>query len=111
MTYTLEDGSQITDEFDMAVLSVGLETSSGAVALSEKVGIELDAHRFAKAESFHPVSSFWDGIYVSVSFQAPHGHPEIRDPGLYRRRKSRAGAWRLSKRKERSPKPKRIRMN
>ena len=34
MTYTLEDGSQVTDEFDMAVLSVGLEASPDAVALS-----------------------------------------------------------------------------
>jgi len=65
----------MTDEFDMAVLSVGLEASPDAVALSEKLGIELDAHRFAKTESFHPVSSSRDGIYVSGSFQAPMAIP------------------------------------
>ena len=75
MTYTLEDGSQITETFDMAVLSVGMEASPDAAMLSRKLGIALDGHRFAKTGSFRPVTSSRDGIYVSGSFQAPMAIP------------------------------------
>jgi heterodisulfide reductase subunit A len=75
MSYTLDDGSQATADFDMAVLSIGLEASPDAIALSEKLGIALDDHRFAKTDSFSPVTSSRDGIYVSGSFQAPMAIP------------------------------------
>jgi heterodisulfide reductase subunit A len=75
MTYTLENGTQVTDDFDMAVLSVGMEASPETVALAERIGIALDEHRFAKTSSFWPVTSSRDGIYVSGSFQAPMAIP------------------------------------
>jgi heterodisulfide reductase subunit A len=75
MTYTLENGTQVTDDFDMAVLSVGMEASPETVALAERLGIALDEHRFAKTSSFWPVTSSRDGIYVSGSFQAPMAIP------------------------------------
>ena len=75
LTYTLEDGTQATEDFDMAVLSIGMEASPDAIALSEKLGIALDEHHFAKTDSFWPVTSTRDGIYVSGSFQAPMAIP------------------------------------
>jgi heterodisulfide reductase subunit A2 len=75
MTYTLEDGTQTTENFDLAVLSVGLEASPEAIELSERLGIALDEHRFARTRSFWPVTSSRDGIYVSGAFQAPMAIP------------------------------------
>ncbi len=74
-TYTLEDGTQTTENFDMAVLSIGMEASPDAIALSERLGIALDDHHFAKTDSFWPVTSSRDGVYVSGSFQAPMAIP------------------------------------
>jgi heterodisulfide reductase subunit A len=75
MTYTLENGTQTTADFDLVVLSVGMEASPETVALADRLGIALDEHRFAKTGSFWPVTSSRDGIYVSGSFQAPMAIP------------------------------------
>ncbi len=75
MRYATEDGRQITEHFDMAVLSIGMEASRDALDLARKTGIELTPYNFAKTGSFAPVSSTRSGIFVSGSFQAPMNIP------------------------------------
>ncbi len=75
MIYTTEDGRQITETFDLAVLSVGLEAAQDAVDLAEKTGIALTPYHFAETGSFTPVSSSRPGIFVCGSFQAPMNIP------------------------------------
>jgi heterodisulfide reductase subunit A len=75
MVYTTEDGQQIRENFDMAVLSIGMEASKDAMALAEKTGVELTPYNFAKTGSFAPVSSSREGIFVCGSFQAPMNIP------------------------------------
>ena len=75
MTYFTEDGRQCREEFDMAVLSIGMEVSADALDLAEKTGIELGAYNFAKTGSFNPVASTREGIYVGGCFQAPMNIP------------------------------------
>jgi len=75
MRYATEDGRQIKEDFDMVVLSVGMEASKDALDLSEKTGIELTPYHFAKTGSFTPVSSSKDGIFVSGCFKGPMNIP------------------------------------
>jgi heterodisulfide reductase subunit A2 len=75
MRYTTEEGRQVSEHFDMAVLSIGMEVSKDAMDLARKTGIELTPYGFAKTGSFAPVSSTRSGIFVSGSFQAPMNIP------------------------------------
>ncbi|MEJ2155581.1 MAG: FAD-dependent oxidoreductase, partial [Desulfobacteraceae bacterium] len=75
MRYATDDGRQITEHFDMAVLSIGMEASKDALDLAQKTGIELTPYNFAKTGSFAPVSSSRSGIFVGGSFQAPMNIP------------------------------------
>ena len=73
--YVTEDGRAETEEFDMVVLSVGLEPSPGAAELAEKLGIELDHYKFARTGSFTPVSTSAPGIYACGALQGPKDIP------------------------------------
>lgn len=76
MTYFTEGGEQKTEQFDMAVLSIGLEVSKDAGDLAAKFGIELDQYRFALTNSFSPVSSTKEGVFVTGAFQGPKDIPQ-----------------------------------
>jgi heterodisulfide reductase subunit A len=73
--YTDEAGRRIEEEFDLVVLSVGLESDPGIKGLAEKLGIELDQHDFATTSSFTPVSTSRPGIYVCGALQGPKDIP------------------------------------
>ena len=73
--FTLENGENVREDFDMAVLSIGLEASEDSMALADTFGIELDLHRFAKTSSFEPVASSRPGVLVTGAFQAPKAIP------------------------------------
>ena len=74
--YVSESGEVLTEEFDMVVLSVGLETSPEAIALAEKLGVPLDHNRFAKVSSFSPVTTETPGIYACGAFDGPKDIPQ-----------------------------------
>jgi heterodisulfide reductase subunit A2 len=74
--YVAENGEVLTEEFDMVVLSVGLETSPEAIALAEKLGVPLDHNRFAKVSSFSPVTTETPGIYACGAFDGPKDIPQ-----------------------------------
>jgi heterodisulfide reductase subunit A len=73
--YTDETGRRIDEEFDMVVLSVGLEPASDAQDLADRLGIELDHHNFSKTSSFTPVSTSKPGIYTCGVLQGPKDIP------------------------------------
>ena len=66
----------VTETFDMVVLSVGLEVSPEAVALAQKLGIELTEGHFCKTDSFEPVATSRPGIFVCGAFQGPKDIPQ-----------------------------------
>jgi len=57
LRYTTEDGRMQVEDFDLAVLSIGMEPSAGSQRLAEVFGLELDHYRFAKTTDFAPVST------------------------------------------------------
>ena len=75
MTYSTEDGRKVVENFDMAVLSTGLESPRGGESLAETTGIALTPYKFAKTNSFNPVASSREGIFIGGSFQGPMNIP------------------------------------
>jgi heterodisulfide reductase subunit A-like polyferredoxin len=76
LRYVTEAGAIIEEEFDMVVLSVGLSPVREAVTLAERLGIELNDHKFAKTSDLLPVSASRDGVYVCGAFQGPKDIPQ-----------------------------------
>ena len=74
--YADESGELKIETFHMVVLSVGLETSEEVMGLAEKVGIEMTESHFCRTESFRPVATSRQGIYVCGAFQGPKDIPQ-----------------------------------
>lgn len=74
--YSDKDGKQIYENFDMVVLSIGLEPHDDAWTFAETFGIDLNEHGFAGTTPFRPVESSRPGIYVTGTFQSPKDIPE-----------------------------------
>ena len=72
---TAEDGVK-EEEFDMVVLSVGLNPPADNEDLADKFGIELNSHGFCKAMPSNPMATTRPGIFVSGAFQSPMDIPE-----------------------------------
>ncbi|RPJ17729.1 MAG: CoB--CoM heterodisulfide reductase iron-sulfur subunit A family protein [Desulfobacteraceae bacterium] len=74
--YSTPDKGVKEEEFDMVVLSVGLNPPAGAKAIAEKFGIELNSHSFCRINPVNPMETSKPGIYVSGAFQGPVDIPE-----------------------------------
>jgi heterodisulfide reductase subunit A len=72
---TADDGVK-EEEFDLVVLSVGLNPPADAEDLADKFGIELNSHGFCKAMTSNPMETTRPGIFVSGAFQGPMDIPE-----------------------------------
>ena len=72
---TPEDGVK-EEEFDMVVLSVGLNPPADLKGLANKFGIELNSHGFCKINPVNPMETTRPGIFVSGAFQGPMDIPE-----------------------------------
>jgi heterodisulfide reductase subunit A len=64
------------EEFDMVVLSVGLNPPADVKKLAQKFGIELNPHNFCKVNPVNPMATSRPGIFVSGAFQGPVDIPE-----------------------------------
>ncbi len=73
--YATEDGHALVEEFDMVVLSHGLEVPPSTVDLAGRMGIELRESKFMKTSSFSPVASSRPGIYVCGALAGPKDIP------------------------------------
>jgi len=74
--YVNEKGEVAEERFDMAVLSVGLEITPEAVGLAKKLNIDLTEGQFCKTETFEPVKTSREGIFVCGAFQGPKDIPQ-----------------------------------
>ena len=72
---TAEDGVK-EEEFDLVVLSVGLNPPAEVEELADKFGIELNSHGFCKTNPVNPIETSRPGIFVSGAFQGPMDIPE-----------------------------------
>jgi heterodisulfide reductase subunit A2 len=72
---TAEDGVK-EEEFDMVVLSIGLNPPAEVEKLADIYGIELNSHGFCDTNPVNPIMTSRPGIFVSGAFQGPMDIPE-----------------------------------
>jgi len=68
--------SLVTEDFDLVVLSVGMEISESVKALGHRLGIELDEYGFCHTVQFNPLETSRPGIYAAGPFREPKDIPE-----------------------------------
>jgi heterodisulfide reductase subunit A len=74
--YSTPDEGVKEEEFDMVVLSVGLNPPSDYKKLAGKFGIDLNPHGFCQTDPVNPMKTSRPGIYISGAFQGPVDIPE-----------------------------------
>ncbi len=74
--YSTNDEGVKEEEFDMVVLSVGLNPPADVKSIANKFGIELNSHDFCMINPVNPMSTNRSGIFVSGGFQGPVDIPE-----------------------------------
>ena len=72
---TTDDGVK-EEEFDLVVLSVGMNPPIDAEEFADKYGIELNSHGFCKTDPVNPIETTRQGVFVSGAFQGPMDIPE-----------------------------------
>lgn len=73
-----EDSGQriVEQEFNLVVLSVGMEISESVKNLGHNLGIELDDYGFCHTTLFAPLQTSRQGIFVAGPFSEPKDIPE-----------------------------------
>jgi len=74
--YETEDGTLKTEEFDLAVLSIGLQPTDGVKELAETLGVDLNKYGFCETDEYTPVETNCPGIMVCGAFSGPKDIPE-----------------------------------
>ncbi|MEW6521497.1 MAG: FAD-dependent oxidoreductase [Thermodesulfobacteriota bacterium] len=74
--YVDQQGKVNFEEFDMVVLSTGLQPYRHMKEMAEMLGLELDADHFVKTGSFNPVASSRPGVYVCGAASEPKDIPQ-----------------------------------
>ncbi|MCF6179925.1 MAG: CoB--CoM heterodisulfide reductase iron-sulfur subunit A family protein, partial [Geopsychrobacter sp.] len=72
---TFDDGVK-EEEFDLVVLSVGLNPPADALKLAQIFDIELNEQGFCKIDPGNPIATTRKGVFVSGAFQGPMDIPE-----------------------------------
>lgn len=76
INYVTDDGKRLTEKYDLVVLSVGMQPPELAKKLNSKFGIKLNEHGFCWTDTFKPVESSKEGIFVCGPFTEPKDIPE-----------------------------------
>lgn len=71
-----EDGRRTEEEFDLVVLSVGLEVPLRVRELANRLGVSVDEYGFAAAKQNRPLETSRPGVFVCGAFEAPKDIPE-----------------------------------
>jgi heterodisulfide reductase subunit A len=74
--YATADGGVIEEEFEMVVLSIGLNPPAGHRELAATFDIELNPHGFCRTPAANPMGTSRPGVFVSGAFQGPMDIPE-----------------------------------
>ncbi len=75
LRFITEDGKQSSDNFDLVVLSVGMDPPHEACDLAKRAGVALNPEGFAETSCFSPVSTSRPGIFACGAFTGPMDIP------------------------------------
>jgi heterodisulfide reductase subunit A len=76
LTYENDDGERVEEEFDLVVLSVGLEVPPRVRELGNRLGVAMDTYGFATTDPVRPLETTRRGVFVCGAFEAPKDIPE-----------------------------------
>jgi len=76
LKYVYENGDISFSEFDLVVLSIGLQPRANIVHLAEKLDIKLNEYGFCRSDAFKPLQTTREGIYVCGALNGPKDIPE-----------------------------------
>lgn len=74
--YESENGEFNKEQFDMVVLSVGLDSPSDAKNLAETFNLKLNRYGYNDISEFEPVATARRGVFVAGAFAGPKDIPE-----------------------------------
>jgi len=72
----VENGEPKIEEFNMVILSIGMQPPKNAEKLAEVLGIKLNRYKFCQTNVFSPTETSEPGIFVCGAFAAPKDIPE-----------------------------------
>ena len=75
ITYIDEAGKVVEEEFDMVVLSVGLEPAKHTVAMAKRLGVEVDKYGFAKTQALYTACDVQRRHLCLRRLPGPEGYP------------------------------------
>ncbi len=76
LKYVFENGKIKQSEFDMVVLSIGLQPRQNITKLAEKLDIKLNEFGFCRSDAFTPLKTTREGIFVCGALNGPKDIPE-----------------------------------
>jgi heterodisulfide reductase subunit A-like polyferredoxin len=74
--YLAENDHKISQEYDLVVLSVGMQPPKDVKVLAERFGVALNTFNFCQTPTFRPAQSSREGIFVAGPFAEPKDIPE-----------------------------------
>ena len=74
--YATDDGGVKEEEFELVVLSVGLNPPRDAQRFSQMFGVELGPQGFCKTNPVNPIETTRPGVFISGAFRGPMDIPE-----------------------------------
>ncbi|MGC2476219.1 MAG: FAD-dependent oxidoreductase, partial [Candidatus Sulfotelmatobacter sp.] len=74
--YLGENDSKLSQEYDLVVLSVGMQPPKEVKVLAERFGVALNKFNFCGTSTFRPAESSREGIFVAGPFAEPKDIPE-----------------------------------
>ena len=76
LRFVNEDAQLQEQDFDLVVLSVGMEPAASVRELADRIGIELNEYDFCATDRFFPFETSRAGVFVAGAFQEPKDIPE-----------------------------------
>ncbi len=76
LRYVNEQGEIKFEDFDMVILSTGLEVDKNTIELAKKLDLELDDDNFVKTDVFNPVATSRPGVFVCGAVAEPKDIPQ-----------------------------------
>jgi len=76
VSYLGEGDNKLSAEYDLVVLSVGMQPPKEVKALADRFGIALNDFGFCKTSAFAPAQTSREGIFVAGPFAEPKDIPE-----------------------------------
>jgi len=76
VSYLAENDRKLSEEYDLVVLSVGMQPPKDVQVMAERFGVALNKFNFCGTSAFKPAETSREGIFVAGPFAEPKDIPE-----------------------------------